>query len=187
MYTPELKIKRFLDSLAYILLLGNTDGIETNYRRVMHAKREIPATSCPSEIDNLLYGSGGSCGPYEEEELSAFRDMLDRLDERATSYESKKVVRKKTPSLFHKKIKKGIAGGTWYRVDTEGKFWIGNNQYIIDDQAVQYQPISTDYGDYYAMDKILYVNGRFYDMNYDEVNVRAIGGIVPYDMFGAEN
>lgn len=187
MYTPELKIKRFLDSLAYILLLGNTDGIETNYRRVMHAKREIPASNCPSEIDNLLYGSGGSCGPYEEEELSAFRDMLDRLDERATSYESKKVVRKKTPSLFHKKIKKGITGGTWYRVDTEGKFWIGNNQYIIDDQEVQYQPVPTEYGDYYAMDKILYANGRFYDMNYDEVKVRAIGGIVPYDMFGAEN
>lgn len=181
-----MKIKRFLDSLAYILLLGNTDGIETNYRRVMHAKREIPATSCPSEIDNLLYGSGRNSS-YEAEEMAAFRDMLDRLDEKASSYEPKKIVRKKTPSLFHKKLKKGIVDGTWYRVDTDGRFWIGNNQYIIDDQAVQYQPISTDYGDYYAMDKILYANGRFYDMNYDEVNVRAIGGIVPYDMFGAEN
>jgi hypothetical protein len=170
-YTPELKIKRFLDSLAYILLLGNTDGIETNYRRVMHAKREIPVTSCPSEIDNLLYGSGGNCAPYEEEEFAAFRDMLDRLDERASSYESKKVVKKKTPSLFYKKMKKGISGGTWCRVDTDGRFRIGDHQYIIDDQEIQYQPVNTEYGDYYAMDKILYADGKFYDMNYDEVKV----------------
>ena len=42
LYTPESKVKRLLDSLAYYLLLGYTDGIETDYRRVMHSKREIP-------------------------------------------------------------------------------------------------------------------------------------------------
>ena len=147
----------------------------------MHAKREIPVSSCPSEVDNILYGSGSTGGSYEEEEAAAFRDMLDRLDAKASAYEAKKASRKKEPSKFHKKLKMGIAGGTWYRVDTEGKFWIGNNQYLIDDQEVQYRPVSTEYGDYFAMDKILYAGGKFYDMNYDEVNVLCCGGIVPYN------
>ena len=143
----------------------------------MHSKREIPVSSCPSAIENLFYGSGNIGASYEEEELAAFRDMLDRLDTKASAYEAKKVVRKKEPSRFHKKLKKGIKDGTWYRVDTEGKFWVGNDHYLIDDQAVQYQPIQTEYGDYYAMDKILCADGKFYDMNYDEVTVYHIGGI----------
>ena len=176
-FTPEMKVKRFLDSLAYILMLGNTNGIETNYKRVMHTKREVPVSSCPSAIDNLFYGSGSIGASYEAEEISAFKDMLDRLDAKASAYEAKKVSRKKEPSKFHKKLKMGIAGGTWYRVDTEGKFWVGNDHYLIDDQAVQYQAIQTEYGDYYAMDKILFADGKFYDMNYDEVTVYHIGGI----------
>lgn len=106
--------------------------------------------------------------------------MLDRLDEKAAPYEVKKA-HKKTQSLFQKKTKKGIRNGEWIRVDTDGKFWVGNDHYIIDDQEVQYQPVNTEYGDYYAMDKILFADGQFYDMNYDDVKVHRIGGIVPYD------
>lgn len=181
-YTPEIKTKTFLDSLAYFLLLGHTDGIETNYRRVMHGKREIPMSSCPSDFENLFYASCGSSVNYSVEERDAFRLMLEMLDERALPYEAKKQ-KKKEKSLFSKKIKNGICDGTWYRVDTDGKFWIGNNQYIIDDQEVKYQPVHTDYGDYYSMDKVLAANGKFYDMNYDEINVRRIGGILPYESF----
>ena len=144
---------------------------ETHEKRVMHAKREIPVSSCPSEIDNILYGSGSTGGSYEEEEAAAFRDMLDRLDAKASAYEAKKVSRKKEPSKFHKKLKMGIAGGTWYRVDTEGRFRIGEACYVIADNAAQYQPVNTEYGDYYAMDKVLYSGGKFYDMNYDDVEV----------------
>ena len=177
-----MKVKRFLDSVAYCLLIGNTSGIETQYKNVMHAKREIPASSCPSEINNLLYASGGPSAEYEQEESDAFDAMLLSLDERASRYEQKKR-QKRTPSKFSKKLKKNIRNGTWYRVDTEGKFWVENNHYIISDQEIQYQPVSTEYGDYYAMDKILFADGKFYDMNYDEVEVYAIGGIVSWPEF----
>lgn len=152
----------------------------------MNAKREIPASSCPSEIDNLLYASGVTSEKHAKEEKWLFEHLLGQLDERVERAEAKKVIRNKK-SLFSKKLKKGIHDGTWYRVNTDGDFQIRNDRYRIDDQAAQYQPVRTDYGDYYAMDKILYANGKFYDMNYDEVSVRAMGGIVPYDMFGTEN
>ena len=186
LYTPEFKVKTFLDSLAYFLLLGYTEGIETIYKRVMHAKREIPASSCPSYIDNLFYSSGVANDKVFVEENTAFKRMLESLDEKAAPYEPKKI-KKKERSLFHKKMKNGIRNGQWYPVDTDGKFWVGNNEYVIDDQEIQYQPIETDYSDYYAMDRILCANGKFYDMNYDEVQVHAIGGIVQYEVFGTEN
>lgn len=181
MYTPELKVKTFLDSLAYYLLMGHMDGIETNYRAVMNAKREIPVSNCPSNIDNIFYASGSAGDIQAVEENAAFKEMVDRLDERAAQYEQKKEQPKKQKSLFEKKLKKGIHDGVWYRVDTDGKFWIGNDEYIIDDQEIQYQPVPTDYGDYFAMDKILYAGGKFYDMNYDEVRVLRCGGVVPYE------
>lgn len=170
-----MKVKHFLDILAYFLLLGHTGGIETYYKKVMHAKREIPASNCPSEIENLIYGTGVSSELYKKEEVAQFRELLERLDANAAAYEPKKSAKKKNISRFSKKLKKGISGGTWYLVDTDGKFWIGNNKYVIDQQAVQYQPVKTAYGDYYAMDKILYADGKFYDMNYDEVTVYQIG------------
>lgn len=175
-------MKHFLDSVAYYMLIGSTSGIETPYKRAMHAKREIPASSCPSEIDNILYASGGPTEMFAEEEQAVFNNILEQLDKQAAPYEIKKK-QKRRKSLFAKKCKKGITGGTWYRVDTDGKFWIGNNQYIIDDQEVKYQPVHTDYGDYYSMDKVLAANGQFYDMNYDEINVRRIGGILPYESY----
>jgi len=180
-------VKQFLDSVAYYLLIGSTSGIETPYKSVMHAKTEIPASSCPSEIENIMYASGGLSEQYAAEEISAFDNMLERLDEKAAQYEAKKP-QKHTRSLFSKKLKKNIHG-TWYLVDTDGKFWVGNNKYVIADQEVQYQPVKTEYGDYYAMDKILYADGKFYDMNYDEVTVYQIGGILPWDkvrMVGTE-
>lgn len=146
----------------------------------MHAKREIPVSSCPSDIEILLY-SGKPQNGWTEEETETFRRMLDNLDMKAAPYEVNKPERKKERSKFYKKMKRGIRGGEWVRVDTDGKFWVGNNQYIISDQEVQYQPISTEYGDYYAMDKVLAADGKFYDMNYDEIEVYAIGGIIQYD------
>jgi len=178
----------FLDSIAYFLLLGHTEGIETNYRKVMHAKREIPVSNCPGEIENLLYASGGFGAGRDEEEQATFRWLTDKLDEQAAPYEIKKPQAERVESRFEKKLRKGICGGTWYRVDTDGKFRIGNEDYIIEDNAAQYQPVKTEYGDYYAMDMILFSDSKFYDMNYDEVTVYRIGGFVPYENFtvGAE-
>ena len=180
LFSPEMKVKRFLDSLAYLLLIGNTQGIETEYKEVMHAKREIPVSNCPSGIDNLLYASGGYTGNAEEEEIASFREMTERLDRRAQKYETQKPVRKQDESKFQKKLRLGIHCGEWCTVDTENKFWFGKEHFLIDEKETQYQPVDTEYGEYYSMDKILASGGKFYDMNYDEVKVYRIGGIVSY-------
>ena len=166
-------MKRLLDALAYYLLLGTTDGIETDYRRIMHAKREIPASSCPESIDNLFYASGGAGDHGDEDDLLHFQVMLDKLDERAKPYEAPKVKKNFPESLQHKRNRLGIHGGEWCRVDTEGRFRANGTQYVVGDQEVQYAPEATDYGNYYMMDKVLVCDGKFYDMNLDEIQAYA--------------
>ena len=108
------------------------------------------------------------------EEWDAFKVITDELDARAEQYTrhipNKKPAVKKE-SLFHKHNRLGIHGGTWCRVDTEGVFEYNGEKYRIDENEIQYQPIETDYGDLYDMDRILANGGNFYDMNYDEVHV----------------
>lgn len=175
-FTPELKVKRFLDSLAYFLLSGNTQGIETNYKSVMHSKREIPASSCVSEVDNLLYATGVMSGNAKKEEEAEFQNLLEKLDARAERYLQPRAKRTHPEGRFHKHERLGIHGGEWCRVDTDGRFWSDGTEYVIDDQEIQYQPIPTDYGDLYDMDRILAYNGQFYDMNFDPVRVQRIYG-----------
>lgn len=170
-----------LDSLAYFILIGYTDGIETDYKRVMHAKREIPFSSCPSQIENIAYSTTGTTDITEKDEQERFNDMLERLDDRAWKYESPVKKKPKIESRQHKRRRLGIRDGEWLNVDTEWKFWVGNEQYVINDQAAQYAPIETAYGLFYPMDRILFSDGKFYDMNYDEVQVYKCGGIVPKD------
>lgn len=175
MFSPEIKVKRFLDSLAYYFLTGDMFGIETDYKKVMHAKREIPASSCPTFVDNLLYSSGATTSMADKEENASFRIMINELDAKAEKYEQK-VAKKRRDSLFQKYLRLGIRGGEWCAVDTENKFWFGGIHYLIDENETQYHSVDTDQGEYYAMDRILASGGKFYDMNYDEVKVYEIGG-----------
>lgn len=55
----------------------------TNYKEVADGKREIPISSCPSYIENIVYGTGASLVPVGESEDMAFQSTLDRLDEKA--------------------------------------------------------------------------------------------------------
>ena len=175
MFTPEAKVKRFLDGIAYFMLYGHMDGIETNYRRIMHAKREIPMSSCPAYVENVAYGTSiSSSDLINDDEEFRFQLVLEKLDKDAEKYIPEIKKKKRTKSKFRKKTKLGISGGEWYSVDTDGKFVFDGQQYIIDDQAAQYAPVETEYGAYYAMDKILASGGKFYDMNYDEVKVYKI-------------
>ena len=156
-------------------MLGNTKDIETDYKKVMHAKREIPASNCPSFVENMLYSTGGSTGLTEKEELASFAVITDRLDANAEKYETKKP-KKKQESLFHKHNRLGIRGGEWCIVDTDGIFEYGGCRYKIDESETQYQPIDTEIGELYDMDKILATGDVFYDMNYDTVMVKRIDG-----------
>lgn len=177
MFPPELKVKRFLDSLAYLYLIGDTENIETDYKKIMHAKREIPASSCPSFVENMLYANGSVSSQANKEEQMVFNVLIDRLDAQAEKYEAQKSQRKKYESLFHKKNRLGITGGEWCTVLTDGSFEYNGRRYRIDEQAAQYQPIETELGELYDMDRILAGanNGEeFFDMNYDVVKVYKI-------------
>lgn len=176
-YTPELKIKYFLESMAHFLLIGHTEGIETYYKKVMHAKTEIPVSNCPSEIDNLLYASGCLGDQIHEEEEAAFDTMLEKLDQRAAPYEAKKkpVKKERKPTSFENWLKLGSPHGEWRTVDTDGRFTLGDCVYAVCDQEVQYQPIETEYGRYYPMDRVFVYNGQFYDMNFNIIQVTRIG------------
>ena len=146
-------------------------GIETEYKHVMHSSREIPASSCPSDIENLLYSSGSLSGSAKQEENDEFETLLERLDTRAEHYIQPRVRKIFPETRFHKHERLGIRGGEWCVVDTEGHFVHDGEEYVIADREIQYQPIPTDYGDLYDMDRILVYNGKFYDMNFDEVSV----------------
>ena len=185
MYTPELKVKRLLDALAYYILLGHTDDIETDYRRVMHAKREVPVSSCPDHFENMIYSTGeGTSKGYDNDEYERFSLLLEKLDAKAQKYEVPKKRRPKIESKQHKRRRIGITDGEWLTVNTDNMFRYGDDVYVIEDQEAQYAPISTEYGDYYAMDRILASGGKFYDMNYDEVKVQKIGTVVAKEISG---
>ena len=160
-----------LDTLAYCLMRDDLDGIETEYMRAMSARRELPVSSCPKSVENVFYASGANTNSIAIEENESFKTLLDDLDEKARLYINKTERKPKRKSLFSKRIRLGLHGGEWCRVDTDGVFEYNGELYKIDENEIQYQPIETDYGDLYDMDRILASNGKFYDMNYDEVKV----------------
>ena len=140
----------------------------------MHQKREIPASSCPSFIDNMLYASGGATDAIDRDECESFLATMSELDAQAKKYAAPRETRVKKESLYHKHNRLGIRGGVWCRVDTDGIFECRGRRYRIPADQYQYQPVDTEYGKLYDMDRILAVDGspqRFYDMKYDEVKV----------------
>lgn len=143
----------------------------------MHAKREIPVSSCPSFVENMLYASGSATPSVDNEECASFKVMVDALDTKAEKYENQKARRERTESRYHKYNRLGIHNGEWCQVDTDGIFEHHGQRFQIDPSAAQYQPTATEFGDLYDMDRVLVVDGtpiQFYDMNYDEVKVRQL-------------
>ena len=157
--------------------MGNMQGIETDYKKVMHAKREIPVSNCPSFVENMFYASGATSVPADREERASFRVMTDRLDANAAKYEAPKPQRKRQESKFHKCRRLGIHGGEWCRVDTDGVFEYNGRVYKISNDEAQYQPVETEIGLLYDMDRILAIGTddvEFYDMNYDKVKAKEL-------------
>lgn len=166
-------MKRFLDSLAYFFMSGFRDGIETDYKRTMYAKREIPDSSCPAYVENILYASGAISPGATREEEAVFATVLERLDAAAEKYTSLAATAPAShrETRHEKLMRLGIRDGEWCRVDTENRFSFRGRDYIISDQAAGYRAVRTEYGDYYPMDRVLAAGGRFYDMNIEEVEV----------------
>lgn len=176
LFPPEKKVKLFLDGIAYFLLLGQTDGIVTGYKDLMNGKREIPVSSCPSYVENMLYASGASADEVSDEENRTFKMMCDELDERAAKVQPQKKKKTVHPRQYQKyqMIRADNRGAaiTFAIVDTDGYFVINDKRYRVTSDA--YAPKQTKYGELYDMDRIISCGERFYDMNLDPVTVEEV-------------
>lgn len=79
-YCAENRVKRFLDGLAYFMMIGDTKGIVTEYMAKANANREIPISSLPAFMEDLLYGGNLSA---DEEDINYLESICDKLDETA--------------------------------------------------------------------------------------------------------
>lgn len=179
-FCSENKVKLFLNGLAYFLMLGNTRGIVTDYKKVADGKREIPISSCPSYIEDLVYGTGSTLpSPNDSAENDAFESTLARLDRKAERYCPNKKTKKKAPAQTrYDKIKriKAIIGKAEYfypSVDTTNTFELNGHSYKISDCVSCYSGKLVGADDVlYDMDKVICAvcsDGRtyFFDMNMD--------------------
>ena len=92
-------------------MVGDTEGIETDYKRIVNGKREIPISSCPSYVEEFVYGGNPSSTDNPEENLF-FQTVIEKLDQKAEklTQQRKKISVQKAPPLSSKisKIKKQI-------------------------------------------------------------------------------
>lgn len=185
LFAPELRVKRFLDSVGYYLLYGQMDGIVTTYKDVVNQAREIPVSSCPESVNNQLYASGGASDDREEQQ--SFRTMTEILD--AKLPKKKTVPRPNTVSRRRKlqRIREDNGGAEIerYRVGTDNFFWCGNDHLMIynydkyNAKVVNRRNGETDI--LYDMDTILRCGERWYDQNGDPIPdecIHPVGGII---------
>lgn len=189
LYSPEIRVKRFLDSLGYYLLYGHTDGVITSYKEAVGEAREIPSSSCPSYVNNMIYGSGGTSEAIAEDEALAFKTMTAILDEKVPKRKKPAAPKPKQVSK-RKKIQDisdmhhGLAIER-FRVDRDGCFWVGLDQkQIVDAPQYRAKAVTKRNGDtdiLFDMDRILKCGDDYYDMNGDPIAPECIinvGGIV---------
>lgn len=173
-YSPENRVKFFLNGVSYFLMVGNTEGVVTDYKDIMNGKREIPISSCPSCVEDAVYGGGSTISPMSPDEDTRFDNMLDKLDARAAKIEKKKPTTKKRLQTKADRLKAIRARHAKHEfvypiVDTENRFVLNGEKYVISDQAAQYSAKDTDLGELYDMDRIVCVitpdGTEFYDMD----------------------
>lgn len=189
-FAPEIKVKSFLSTLGYFLIMGSADDIVTDYKEIMHGKREIPMSFCPSYIENELYSKShvGEKPEHVMNEENNFRAYVERMDAKAEKRYGVRAKRKKakvTHDTYYDKLKKIQAEYgdiEIYRsiVDTDNVFSYGGQRYRVDpDKYEKYSPVETDAGLFYAMDRVLCVKPRnheviFYDQSLNRIPDDAI-------------
>jgi len=157
----EMRVKRFLDGCAYILLRDNSDGTLTDYKEMIIGSKEISASSCPAFISDIIDGGGATLCMGDEDEMLRFETMLEDLDAKARSRKSKskpkKKPKKETRSERIDRIRREFPGcrlSIPLPVDTFGNFMYNGVEYHIDERCERYRPRMTRYGEQYDMDRI---------------------------------
>ncbi len=158
----ESRVKYFLSGVAYYLVVGTCDGMETYYKRRQIQKWELPFSSA-GEID-VVKGErcfGTSWHPGKSHKQSPAEKYQELID-----------------SGHVKKATRAV-------VDTENVFtYEGMRCRISDELCPQYSPIETKEGPLYGMDYIncILMDDNeivFYDANMDYIPDEAIEMIVP--------
>lgn len=170
MFAPALKVKRFLDCLAYFLLIGNTDGVVTNYKNSMNAKREIPMSSYPQQIENAMYGLDSPPLPgFSDEEERVFRNRSEGAGSSAKKRRKKETKfdrwAEKDAVLHFKRLERSV-------VDTDNEFTFDGNRYRID--VLMVRPYAANEAGTYGMDYIICGIDHsgcihFFDQNFREI------------------
>lgn len=146
----------------------------TNYKEIMNGKREIPISSCPSQIEDYVYGTGSVLHTQAEDDESAF---CKTISEPITSVKKRKKTVENERDRKIKQIRKDCgndAAFTYCYVDTEYCFRYNGNVYQIDASVEAYAPKSTPLGILWDMDKVVCVKSkdgqvRFYTAKYDPI------------------
>lgn len=167
-----------MNGVSYFLMVGNTEGVVTDYKDIMNGKREIPISSCPPCVEDAVYGGGSTICPKSPEDDIRFGSMIDKLDSRAAKVEKKKPVSKKRTVTKSDRLKAirdrcGACEFVYPIVDTENEFRLLGNLYVISGQAVEYSAKQTSYGELYDMDRIVCVITKdgleFYNMDIERI------------------
>ena len=164
-YAPEKRVKWFLDRLGWLLIEG-ADGIESEYKKMVHEVREIPVTECPADYSDLIYSD--RTPPVEEEDDQHFECVLDRLKRIDKRRPKKLLPHRETRFERIEKIRKGYPGCefTWCIVDADNMFTYKGKRYSVPEEMRGYIEDS-------QMDRILAVESdrilRFYDQNVENV------------------
>ena len=150
----------------------------TDYKEIMNGKREIPISSCPSQIEDMVYGTGVALHPHSEDEEAAFKRMA-----------AEPVIKKRSKThmtsekeLKFKQIRKDCGHDvslTYCTVDTDNCFTFAGVTYAIDESVEAYAPKHTPLGLLYDMDKIVCAKSRdgkvrFYTQKYDPIDEEKI-------------
>lgn len=166
-YSPENKVKSFLSSLSYFLIMGSTDDIVTDYKQVMNGKREIPVSSCPSFVEENMY-SGCHANNNElakKAETECFAGIVERADTKAKQrYGPSKKKAKDRVITKSEKLRAIRSEGVMLIpcvVDTENIFeYDGRSFRILSNRCPQYDPKKTKSGSLYDMDTIYVAVGK---------------------------
>lgn len=145
----------------------------TNYKEMMNGKREIPISSCPSYVEDLVYGTGPILHSSSEEE-NTIPEIIPSNDVPAKKGK-KTVLSERTEKLNAIRKDCGYdAHFSYVTVYTDNTFVYDGAKYQISDSVEDYAPKVTTLGTLYDMDKIVCVkckDGRvhFYTAKYDAV------------------
>lgn len=166
-YSPEKRVKAFLDRCAFLMSLDNPVGLESAYKAMSHKVREIPASECPSAISDMLYSDRMPAGDFDEDER--FKSLCERLDEVDPRLKKKKKAKPKIKTRYNRIEEicrlNPNSSREWVRVDEDNCFVYNEKEYRIPSDARGYQ-----YSEKLdSMDRVLVVdNGGFllfYDQN----------------------